>query len=113
MTPGLAIRGGMVVDGSGRAPYRADVGIALGRVVAIGADVRGDDEIDATGRLVTPGFIDMHTHYDPQVVWDPTLSPSCWHGVTSVVAGNCGYSIVPTRPEHRGTLLRTLDKVEH
>jgi N-acyl-D-aspartate/D-glutamate deacylase len=112
VTPELAIRGGMVVDGSGRAPYRADVGIALGRVVVIGADVRGDDEIDATGRLVTPGFVDVHTHYDPQVVWDPTLSPSCWHGVTSVVAGNCGYSIVPTRPEHRGTLLRTLDKVE-
>jgi N-acyl-D-amino-acid deacylase len=112
VTPELAIRGGVVVDGTGGPAYRADVGVTAGRVVAIAADVPADDEIDATGRLVTPGFIDIHTHYDPQVVWDPTLSPSCWHGVTSVVAGNCGYSIVPTRPEHRGTLLRTLDKVE-
>jgi N-acyl-D-amino-acid deacylase len=108
----LAIRGGMVVDGTGAPPYRADVGITEGRIVAIDTTITADDEIDATGRLVTPGFIDIHTHYDPQVLWDPMLSPSCWHGVTSVVAGNCGYSIVPTRPEHRGTLLRTLDKVE-
>ena len=74
--------------------------------------VHAPDEIDAAGRIVVPGFIDIHTHYDPQVLWDPMLSPSCWHGVTSVVAGNCGYSIVPTRPAERGTLLRTLDKVE-
>jgi N-acyl-D-amino-acid deacylase len=112
VTPELAIRGGLVVDGSGRPPYRADGGVVAGRVIAIAEDLRAGDEIDATGRLVAPGFIDVHTHYDPQVVWDATLSPSCWHGVTSVVAGNCGYSIVPTRPEHRGTLLRTLDKVE-
>ena len=112
MTPEVAIRGGLLVDGSGGVPYRADVGIAGGRIVAIDASVRADDEIDAVGRIVAPGFIDIHTHYDPQVVWDPMLTPSCWHGVTSVVAGNCGYSIVPTRAAQRGTLLRTLDKVE-
>jgi len=108
----LAIRGGLVVDGTGSPPYRADVGIAAGRIVEVAPTVEAPDEIDAGGRVVAPGFIDIHTHYDPQVLWDPMLSPSCWHGVTSVVAGNCGYSIVPTRPAERGTLLRTLDKVE-
>ncbi len=112
MAADLAIRGGHVVDGSGQPAYRADVGVAGGRVVEIGPTVHADEELDASGRLVVPGFIDIHTHYDPQVVWDPLLTPSCWHGVTSVVAGNCGYSIVPTRQEHRATLLRTLDKVE-
>jgi len=112
MTPELAIRGGLLVDGSGGAPYRADLGIAGGRIVTIEPTVRADDEIDAGGRIVAPGFIDIHTHYDPQVVWDPMLTPSCWHGVTSVVAGNCGYSIAPTRAAQRATLLRTLDKVE-
>src|SRR5262245_36454127 len=108
----IAIRGGTVVDGSGAAPYRADVAIAGGRVTAIEATLRAPRELDAGGRLVVPGFIDMHTHYDPQVLWDPGLTPSSWHGVTAVVAGNCGYSLAPTRPEGRGTLLRTLDKVE-
>jgi N-acyl-D-amino-acid deacylase len=112
MTAELSIRGGTVIDGSGSPPFRADVGIARGRVEEIGPTVRGDREIDATGRLVVPGFIDIHTHYDPQVLWDPWLTPSSWHGVTSVVAGNCGYSIAPTRPESRGSILRTLDKVE-
>ena len=108
----LAIRGGMLVDGSGSAPRRADLGIAGGRVCEVGENVAGEREIDASGRLVTPGFVDIHTHYDPQVLWDRELSPSCWHGVTSVVAGNCGYSIAPTKSDGRGTLLRTLDKVE-
>lgn len=108
----LAIRGGMVVDGTGAPPRRADVGIAGGRVVAIDTRVPARRELDASDRLVTPGFIDIHTHYDPQVLWDPALTPSSWHGVTSVVAGNCGYSLAPTRPEGRATLLRTLDKVE-
>jgi N-acyl-D-aspartate/D-glutamate deacylase len=112
MTAELSIRGGTVVDGTGSPAFRADVGITDGRVVEIGDEVRGDRQIDAAGRLVVPGFIDIHTHYDPQVLWDPWLSPSCWHGVTSVVAGNCGYSIAPTRPESRGSILRTLDKVE-
>jgi N-acyl-D-aspartate/D-glutamate deacylase len=108
----IAIRGGTLIDGSGAPGRRADVGVAGGRVVEIAARVEGAREIDASGRLVTPGFIDLHTHYDPQVLWDPELSPSSHQGVTSVVAGNCGYSIAPTRPEGRGTLMRTLDKVE-
>ena len=108
----IALRGGTVVDGTGGPAYRADVGIAGGRIAEIGPRVTGAREIDASGRLVTPGFIDLHTHYDPQVLWDPALTPSSWHGVTAVVAGNCGYSLAPTRPEDRASLLRTLDKVE-
>ncbi len=111
----IVIRGGTVVDGTGASGYRADVGIADGAIAEIGDIGRSFDGarvIDADGLLVTPGFVDIHTHYDPQVLWDPALTPSCWHGVTSVVAGNCGYSIAPTRPQGRATLLRTLDKVE-
>jgi N-acyl-D-aspartate/D-glutamate deacylase len=108
----IAIRGGSVIDGTGAPARRADVGVADGRVVEIAERVTAPREIDATGRIVTPGFVDIHTHYDPQVLWDPSLSPSCWHGVTSVVAGNCGYSIAPTRAADRASLLRTLDKVE-
>src|SRR5687768_4818501 len=108
----IAIRGGSVIDGTGAPARRADIGVADGRIVEIGDRVTAAREIDATGRIVTPGFVDIHTHYDPQVLWDPSLSPSCWHGVTSVVAGNCGYSIAPTRPEGRASLFRTLDKVE-
>src|SRR5215468_1675944 len=108
----LALRGGTVVDGTGAPARRADVGIAGGRIAEIGPRVAGAREIDASGRLVAPGFIDLHTHYDPQVLWDPQLTPSSWHGVTAVVAGNCGYSLAPTRPEDRPSLLRTLDKVE-
>jgi N-acyl-D-aspartate/D-glutamate deacylase len=108
----IAIRGGTVVDGTGAPARRADVGIAGGRIVAIADQISAPKVIDATDRLVVPGFVDIHTHYDPQVLWDPDLSPSCWHGVTSVVAGNCGYSIAPTRAANRASLLRTLDKVE-
>jgi N-acyl-D-aspartate/D-glutamate deacylase len=112
MTVELAIRGGTVVDGTGAPARRADVGIEDGRVVEIADAVDGRAEIDASGRLVVPGFLDIHTHYDPQVLWDPQLSPSCYHGVTAVVAGNCGYSVAPTREESRASLCRTLDKVE-
>ena len=112
MTNDIAVRGGMLVDGTGAPARRVDIGIRGGRVVEIGPTVHGDVEIDAGGHVVAPGFIDIHTHYDPQVLWDGTLSPSCWHGVTSVVAGNCGYSIAPTRPADRASLVRTLDKVE-
>ena len=108
----IAIRGGSVIDGTGAPTRRADIGVADGRVVEISDRVTAPREIDATGRIVAPGFVDIHTHYDPQVLWDPSLSPSCWHGVTSVVAGNCGYSIAPTHPADRASLLRTLDKVE-
>ncbi len=108
----LAVRGGTVVDGTGRRALRADVGITGGRIVAIDSSVRGADELDASGKLVLPGFVDVHTHYDAQVLWDPGLSPSLWQGVTSVVAGNCGFSIAPAREEGRDALLRTLETVE-
>ncbi len=108
----IAIRGGTLVDGTGAPSRRVDLGIAGGRVVEIADRVNAPHEIDASGRLVVPGFIDIHTHYDAQVLWDVTLTPSSDQGVTSVVAGNCGYSIAPTREAGRASLMRTLDKVE-
>lgn len=108
----IAIRGGTLIDGTGAPGRRLDVGIANGRIAELAPNVRGAREIDAAGKLVTPGFIDIHTHYDPQVLWDPGLTPSSYQGVTSVVAGNCGYSIAPTNAAGRGSIMRTLDKVE-
>jgi N-acyl-D-aspartate/D-glutamate deacylase len=108
----VVIRGGTVVDGSGADGVPADVGIDAGRVTAIGTDLQGTRVIDAAGALVVPGFIDLHTHYDPQVLWDPQLSPSSQLGVTSVIAGNCGFSVAPCPPELRGSMMRTLDGVE-
>jgi N-acyl-D-aspartate/D-glutamate deacylase len=108
----VAVRGGTVIDGTGRPGRRADIGVADGRIVRIDTRVRGTDEIDATGRLVVPGFVDVHTHYDAQALWDPELSPSGWQGVTSVVAGNCGFSLAPVRETGRDLLLRTLETVE-
>ena len=108
----LVIKGGTVLDGTGAPPRRADVAITAGRIDEIGERLRGDVELDATGHYVSPGFIDIHTHYDAQVFWDPALSPSCYHGVTTVVAGNCGFSLAPTRPEHRDNVLGILENVE-
>jgi N-acyl-D-amino-acid deacylase len=108
----VVIRGGTLVDGTSAPRRRADVAITDGVVSDIGTRLDGAREIDATGSIVSPGFVDIHTHYDAQVFWDPALSPSCWHGVTSVVAGNCGFSIAPVRPEHRDLLVRTLQHVE-
>jgi N-acyl-D-amino-acid deacylase len=108
----LVIRGGTVIDGSGAPGVRADVTIDAGRITEIGAGLAGDRELDAADHVVAPGFIDIHTHYDAQVFWDPALTPSCYHGVTTVVAGNCGFSIAPTRPEHRELIAGTLEKVE-
>src|SRR6516164_6895081 len=112
MAADVVIRGGTVVDGTGAPGRRADVAITGGVISEIGERLSGDREVDASGQIVTPGFVDIHTHYDAQVFWDPALSPSCWHGVTSVVAGNCGFSIAPVRPEHRELLVRTLQHVE-
>ena len=109
----VVIRGGTVIDGTGAPARRADVGIAGDRIVAVdGSKVRGGTELDATGQVVAPGFIDIHTHYDAQVFWDPYLTPSCFHGVTTVIAGNCGFSIAPIRPEGVPLLARTLQHVE-
>ncbi|HVN84381.1 MAG TPA: amidohydrolase family protein [Candidatus Binatia bacterium] len=112
MAQSTVIKGGTVVDGTGRPGVRADVRLADGRIDAIGANLRGDSVIDAAGMVVAPGFIDVHTHYDAQVFWDPALTPSCFHGVTTVVAGNCGFSLAPTRPADHSLLVHTLEKVE-
>ncbi len=106
------IKGGTVVDGTGAPGVKADVLIDGDRIVAVGPDLTGDTTIDATGRVVAPGFIDIHTHYDAQVFWDPAMTPSCYHGVTTVVAGNCGFSVAPTRPQDRMLIANTLEKVE-
>jgi N-acyl-D-amino-acid deacylase len=114
---GTMIVGGMVADGSGGPLRRADVLVREGRIAAVepGLDAGAtstDTVIDATGRVVAPGFIDIHTHYDAQVFWDPALTPSCFHGVTTVVAGNCGFSIAPVRPAHHERIITILERVE-
>lgn len=108
----ILITGGTVVDGTGAPGVRRDVLIRGDRIEAVGEDLSGDTVIDATGRIVAPGFIDIHTHYDAQVFWDPALTPSCYHGVTTVVAGNCGFSIAPTKAADRDLIARTMEKVE-
>ncbi len=108
----IVIRGGTLVDGTGRPGRRADVAVAEGRVVGIAEELRGQRELDAAGQVVAPGFIDIHTHYDAQVFWDPSLTPSSFHGVTSVIAGNCGFSIAPIRADGVELMARTLQHVE-
>ena len=109
----LVIRGGAVVDGTGSAARESDVAIDDGVITAIGkvAD-KGETEVDAAGRLVTPGWVDIHTHYDGQVTWDPLLSPSCWHGVTTVVMGNCGVGFAPVAPDRHEWLVALMEGVE-
>src|SRR5690349_19995559 len=109
----LVIRGGTIVDGTGSLGVRGDVGITGGRIAALG-EVKGRaaQTIDAGGHVVAPGFVDVHTHYDAQVMWARMLTYSPWHGTTTVVMGNCGFGVVPTRPYHRGLIMRTLEKVE-
>jgi N-acyl-D-aspartate/D-glutamate deacylase len=112
MTADIVIRGGSLVDGTGAPARTADLAVTDGVITEIGDHLDGKRVLDAAGHVVSPGFVDIHTHYDAQVFWDPSLTPSCWHGVTSVVAGNCGFSIAPVRAEHRELLVRTLQHVE-
>ena len=109
----LVIRGGTVVDGTGAAPREADIGIDGGTIAEVGKlAARGREEIDARGKLVTPGFVDIHTHYDGQATWDPLLTPSCWHGVTTLVMGNCGVGFAPVRPGQQDFLIGLMEGVE-
>ena len=109
----LVIRGGMVVDGSGGEPFAADVAVWKGRIVAVGkVPGRGREELDAAGCIVTPGFVDIHTHYDGQVTWENRLVPSSCHGVTTTVMGNCGVGFAPCRPDQHELLIRLMEGVE-
>ena len=109
----LVIRNGLVVDGTGAEPREADVAVSGGRIAAIGKALqRGAEEIDAKGHIVTPGFVDIHTHYDGQAVWDNHMAPSAWHGVTTAVMGNCGVGFAPCRKADREKLVELMEGVE-
>jgi N-acyl-D-aspartate/D-glutamate deacylase len=109
----LIVRNGTVVDGTGSSGRRADVGIADGRIVAVGAvNDRSAHVVDAENMIVAPGFVDVHVHYDAQVLWDPTLAPSTLHGVTTMIGGNCGFTLGQAGPEHAEYLTRMLARVE-
>lgn len=113
MTYDLKITGGTIVDGSGKPGFAGDLGIKDGKVVALGkAEGAADTTIDAKGKVVSPGFVDVHTHYDAQILWDRMLSISPWHGVTTTVIGNCGFGVAPTKAIHRKLIMQTLEKVE-
>ena len=108
------IRGGTIVDGNGGKPYVGDVAITGGKISGVGPklSVEAQEVIDATGLLVCPGWVDVHTHYDAQVAWDPTLSPSCFHGVTTVVFGNCGVTFAPCWKDDHDFLVELMEGVE-
>jgi N-acyl-D-aspartate/D-glutamate deacylase len=109
----LLVRGGTVVDGTGAPARTADVAVRDGRIAAVGkVDAEATRTIDADGLLVTPGFVDIHTHYDAQLHWDPTASPASWHGVTTLLTGNCGFTLAPSKPDDLAWLLQMLSRVE-
>ena len=110
----LVIKGGTVIDGLQTPRYKADVAIKDGKIVQIGRVKRGgrSEVVDASGKVVAPGFVDLHTHYDSQVFWDPWCTMSGWHGVTSVVIGNCGFGFAPCKPEDRERAMLSLARNE-
>src|SRR5215468_2621544 len=110
----LVIRGGTIVDGTGSEPITGDITVDNGRITNVGgtADGRGRREIDADGLVVAPGWVDIHTHYDGQVTWDPDVTPSSWHGVTTLVMGNCGVGFAPVRPGDQQFLIELMEGVE-
>jgi N-acyl-D-aspartate/D-glutamate deacylase len=112
-SPSLVIRNGTIVDGAGGDPYEADLAVIDGKIAAIGGNVpKGSEEIDARGKLVTPGFIDLHTHYDAQVTWSDRLSPSSWNGATTVLFGNCGVGFAPCHEDQHDMLINLMEGVE-
>jgi len=109
----LVIRGGTIVDGSGNPRFTGDIAVDGGRITAVGSiTAKGREEIDATGLIVTPGFVDIHTHYDGQATWDSEMAPSSWHGVTTVVMGNCGVGFAPAKPDKHQWLIGLMEGVE-
>ena len=110
----LVIRKGLIVDGSGKKPFIGDIAIDNENISLVSSSIteKGKEEIDAEGKLVTPGWVDIHTHYDGQVCWDPYLPPSSWHGVTTAVKGNCGVGFAPVRPGEENFLIQLMEGVE-
>src|SRR5580692_5826840 len=107
------IRGGTSLAGTGKAGFTGDIAIKDGRIAEVGGKAGpGKCEINADGRLVTPGWVDVHTHYDGQATWDSLLAPSSWHGVSTIMFGNCGVGFAPARPEHRQALIDLMEGVE-
>ncbi len=109
----LVIRSGTIVDGTGEESFVGDVAIDGGTITLVGeVSAQGREEIDATGKVVTPGFVDVHTHYDGQATWDDEMAPSSWHGVTTVIMGNCGVGFAPAKPDRHDWLIGLMEGVE-
>ena len=113
MTYDIVIKNGTVIDGTGSARFSADIGIVDGKIKTVGKiDADAKEIIDASGQIVSPGFIDGHTHMDAQVSWDPLGTCSVWHGITTVVMGNCGFTLAPCAPEDKLMVMRNLERAE-